>query len=161
MPGSGATRPCPGVDVGAEQARQRAFAVAAGVIALSIVGFLLALAFQWPSDFVLGEEPDTKVTLADLATGTVTSIPLPPLVVLVLATMLVRSTRWWGTAALVVLALLGLVFTVGGIGEVTSSNPHVSEAVLVTAGTVYVLVGLAMTATSLLALARGRRAPSG
>lgn len=131
---------------------RRTFAVALVLISLSLVGFLLALVFQWPSDFVLGDQPDSKVTLGDFVQGTVTSIPLAPFAVLVAATLLVRSRRWWGTLANVVLALLGAVFVVGGLGEITSDNAHVPKAVLVVAGATYVLLGLSLVVAGALDL---------
>ena len=131
---------------------RRVFTVAAALIVLSLVGFVLALVFQWPSDFVLGEKADSKVTLADFVPGTVTSIPAVPFAVLVVATLLVRSRRWWGTVANVVLALLGGVFIVGGLGEITSESADVPRAVLVVAGAVYVLLGAALIVTGVLDL---------
>lgn len=131
---------------------RRVFPVAATVVVLSLVGFVLALVFQWPSDFVLGEKPDSKVTLADFVPGTVTSIPAAPFAVLVLATLLVRSPRWWGTLANVVLPLLGSVFIVGGLGEITSESADVPRTVLVVAGATYVLLGSALIVTGVLDL---------
>lgn len=139
--------------------RGRVFAVALAVISLSAIGFVLALIFQWPSDFVLGGEPDSEVTLEDVISGTVTSIPLAPFVVLVVSTLLVRTRRWWGTVATVVLTLLGGLFVVGGLGEITSENANVPKAVLVIAGVLYVLLGLTLLisgALALLAQWRGR-----
>ena len=84
---------------------RRLFSVAVLINVLSVVGFILAYVFQWPSEFVIGEVTEHNVTLADIATGTVTSIPLAPWIVLVVATLLARSRRWWGTLAVVVLCL--------------------------------------------------------
>jgi hypothetical protein len=131
---------------------QRVFPVAAALIVLSLVGFVLALVFQWPSDFVLGEKADSKVTLADFVPGTVTSIPAVPFAVLVVATLLVRSRRWWGTVANAVLTLLGGVFIVGGLGEITSESADVPKAVLVVAGSLYVLPGAVLVVTGVLDL---------
>lgn len=128
----------------AEPGRSHPFAVGLLIISLSLIGFVLALIFQWPSDFVLGDEPDARVTLGDLVQGTVTSFPLAPFVVLVVATLLVRSRRWWGTLAPVVLTLFGGVFAVGGLGEIASDNANVTKAVLVGAGATYVLLGLTL-----------------
>ncbi len=62
------------------------------------------------------------------------------------------SRRWWGTLALVVLALLGALFTVGALGEVTSDNPNVAKPVLVVAGSAYMFIGLSLCASALVAL---------
>ncbi len=144
------------------RAQRRAVAVALTLILVTPVGFLLALVFQWPSDFVLDESAvDDRVTMADIQNGTVTSMPLPPFVVLILATVAAKSRRWWGTAGLVGLAILGIVFAIGGLGEVMSDNPNVVETVLVIAGSVYIIAGMLLCGTALAALRerlrRGRR----
>ena len=145
----------------ADQAQQRVFAVALVLIASSVVGFLLALVFQWPSQFVLGEEPDSEVTAADLISGTVTSMPLAPFLVTVVSTVLVRSRRWWGGLAALVLTVLGCVFVVGGLGEITTENADVPQAVLVVAGAAYVLLGSALALSGLHALAQRWRTRRG
>lgn len=115
------------------------------IIVLSLVGFVLALVFQWPAQFTLDEAADSTVTLGDFVQGTVTSIPLPPWIVLVAATTLARSRRWWGTVGVILLAVLGPVFVLGGIGEAAAeTTPDVPRAVLVVAGTVYVLLGASL-----------------
>lgn len=147
-------------DNGSDRAQRQVFTVAVVLIASSVIGFLLALVFQWPSEFVLGEEPDSEVALEDLVTGTVTSIPLLPLLVLVAAALLVRSRRWWGAVATLVLTLLGGVFVIGGLGEITTEKAEVPRAVLVVAGAFYVVLGAALVLSGLNALvqrARGRR----
>lgn len=112
---------------------------------VSLIGFVLCLIFQWPSLFVLGQATDSKVTLADLVTGTVLSPPLAPWVILIVSTLLAASTRWWGTVAVVVLSALGVVFTIGGWGEAFGpANPSVPRAVLLVGGIVWMLLGLSL-----------------
>lgn len=140
------------------------------IIVLSLVGFALALIFQWPSQFTLDEAADSTVTLGDFVAGTVTSIPLIPWIVLVAATALARSRRWWGTVGVVLLALLGPLFVLGGVGEIfpafvdsaqsgTGSTADVPPAVLVVAGATFVLLGaslLVLAITDLIDRARNR-----
>ena len=66
------------------------------ICVVSVVGFVLAYVFQWPSEFVAGEITEHYVTLADIGSGTVTSIPLAPWIALVVFALLARSRRWWG-----------------------------------------------------------------
>ena len=132
--------------------QRRASVGALALVAASVIGYLLALVFQWASTFTL-TTVDTTVDADELVSGTVTSIPLPPLVLLVVAALLVRSRRWWGAAAAVVLTLLGVLFTIGGLGEITSENPEVGRAVLVVAGVVWMLLGLSLLAAGGLAVA--------
>jgi hypothetical protein len=124
---------------------QRLLSLALLICVGSLLGFVLALVFQWPSEFVVGEVTKHKVTLADLVSGTVTSIPLAPWLALVVFAVLARSPRWWGTLGVVVLCLLGVLFMIGGYGEAfTPPTPYVPCAVLVTAGIVSGLLGLAL-----------------
>ncbi len=138
--------------------------VAVLINVVSVVGFILAYIFQWPSEFMVGEVTEHNVTLADIGSGTVTSIPLPPWIALVVFALLARSRRWWGTPAVVVLCLLGVVFMIGGYGEVsTPPTPYVPRAVLVTAGVVYGVLGLSLLVAGVIDLidrVRTRRLPS-
>jgi hypothetical protein len=132
---------------------------------VSLVGFALCLIFQWPSSFVLGQAADSRVTLADLVSGTVLSPPLAPWVILIVSTMLATSTRWWGTIAVVVLSALGVVFTIGGWGEAFGpANPAVPRSVLLVGGIVWMLLGLSLATFGIRALLarlrRGRPGPS-
>ena len=130
-----------------DAAGQRLFFVALIVFSASVVGFILAFIFNWPSDFVIGEVADSEVTLADIVTGTVASAPLAPMVVLFVAALFVRSRRWWGTVAAVVLTLLGALFMIGGLGELTSDNENVPKPVLVIAGLIVMVLGLSLLVT--------------
>jgi hypothetical protein len=124
---------------------RRLFSVAILINVLSVVGFVLAYVFQWPSEFVIGEVTDHNVTLADIGSGTVTSIPLAPWLALIAFALLARSRRWWGTLAVIVLCLLGVLFIIGGLGEVfTPPTPYVPRAVLLVAGVVGGVLGLSL-----------------
>jgi len=143
-----------------DDARRRVSAFAWAVAAVSVVGFLLAWAFDWPSTFVLDDAADGQVGPEDVVNGTVTSVPLVPLLVLVLAGWVARRRDRLGTAGVVVLLLLGLLFAFGGANEITSENDAVARPVLVVAGLVFVALGLALAALAVDALRR-RDAPAG
>ncbi len=131
-----------------EPTTRRLFHVCVLISAVSLVGFVLALIFQWPSAFVIGGQDDPNVGADDIVEGTVTSIPLYPWIALVAFTLLARSRRWWGTIAVVALCLLGTIFIIGGYGEYsTSPTPYVPRAVLVGAGVVYILLGATLLLT--------------
>ncbi|CAA9444672.1 MAG: hypothetical protein AVDCRST_MAG78-2759 [uncultured Rubrobacteraceae bacterium] len=130
---------------------------------VSIVGLVLALIFQWPTQFDGSGNPN--VTAEEVVTGgTATSIPLVPWIVLIVFTLLARSRRWWGTLAVVVLCLLGAIFILGGLGEAFAPpNPFVPRAVLIAAGVVYGGLGLALVLTGIADLVdrvHARRQPS-
>lgn len=126
-------------------ANQRLTSTAVIISLVSLVGFVLCLIFQWPSQFVLGEVADSTVTLSDLVSGTALSTPLAPWVVLIACALLATSRRWWGTVAVVLLCLLGVVFVIGGWGEAFGpTNPYVPHMVLLVGGILWMLLGLSL-----------------
>ena len=145
---------------------KRLVSVAALIFVVSTVGLILALIFQWPAQ--LGNELGSgsgrsSITAGDLvANGTVTSLPLGPWIALTAFALLARSRRWWGTLAVGVLTLLGLLFIFGGMGEAFAPpTPYVPRVVLVAAGAVYSVLGLSLFLTGVLELidrVRARRA---
>ena len=143
---------------------QRLFSVAVLIFAASVVGLILAVIFQWPAQLG-GGSGNPNITAGELVVnGTVTSLPLGPWITLVVFALLARSRRWWGTLAVLVLCFLGALFVLGGLGEAFApSTPYVPRAVLVTAGVVYVLLGLSLLLSGIADLidwARAVRRPS-
>lgn len=142
---------------------QRLFSVAVLICAVSVLGLILAVVLQWPTQFDGSGNPN--VTAGEVVTGgTVTSLPLFPWIALAVFALLVRSRRWWGSLAVLVLCFLGALFVLGGLGEAFApSTPYVPRAVLVTAGVVYVLLGLSLLLSGIANLidrARAGRRPS-
>lgn len=145
---------------------KRLVSVAALIFVVSIVGLILALIFQWPAQ--LGNElgsgsGNSTITAGDfVANGTVTSLPLGPWIALTVFALIARSRRWWGTLAVCVLCLLGLLFVFGGMGEAFAPpTPYVPRLVLIAAGAVYGVLGLSLFLTGILELidrVRTRRA---
>ena len=143
---------------------RRLFSVAVLIFISSVVGLVLALVFQWPTQLG-GGSGEPNITAGELvANGTVTSLPLYPWIALTVFALLARSRRWWGTTAAVVLCLLGALFIFGGLGEAFApSTPYVPRAVLIAAGVVYGGLGLALVLSGIADLidrARARRQPS-
>jgi hypothetical protein len=124
---------------------KRLVSVAALTFVVSIVGLVLALIFQWPTQLG-GGSGNPNITAGELvANGTVTSLPLGPWIALTVSALLARSRRWWGGLAVVVLCLLGALFIFGGMGEAFAPpTPYVPRVALAAAGVVYVLLGLAL-----------------
>ncbi len=133
--------------------QRRLLGVAVLISAFSLLGFLLCLATQWPSTFTLEGTPDGSVTLADVVTGTPASIPLTPWLVLLVATAIAVSRRWWGAVGVVVLVLLGGVFLIGGWGEAFGpANPWVPHTALLLFGLVWATLGVALSVSAVLEL---------
>ena len=121
---------------------RRLVGVAAFIFTLSLVGAVLALLFQWPTQFD-GSGRSTITAREFILRGTATSIPVVPWLLLGVFAILARSRRWWGTLAVVGLCLLAVVFFIGGLGEAfAEDSPHVPRAVLTAAGVVYCLVAI-------------------
>ncbi len=123
------------------RATRRLFSVSVLIFTVSVMGLVLAIIFQWPTQFDGSGNPN--VTAGEVVTGgTATSIPLVPWITLVVFAFLARSRRWWGTLAVAILCFLGVIFIIGGLGEAFAPpTPYVPRAVLVAAGVVYVLLG--------------------
>ena len=102
--------------------------------AVSLVGAVLALVFEWPTQFDGSGRPNITAREFVLQ-GTATSIPVVPWLALGVFAFLARSRRWWGTAAVVGLCLLAVLFFIGSMGEAFAGDtPHVPRAVLIAAG---------------------------
>ncbi len=143
--------------------RRRLVLIAALIFVVSTVGLVLAIIFQWPTQFDGSGNPN--VTAGEVVTGgTATSIPLGPWVALAVFAFLARSRRWWGTLAVVILCLLGVIFIIGGLGEAFAPpTPFVPRAVLIASGVVAGLLGLTLLLSGIADLvdrARTRRLPS-
>jgi hypothetical protein len=142
---------------------RRLVSVAGMIFVVSVVGLVLAVIFQWPTQFDGSGNPN--VTAGEVVTGgTVTSLPLLPWIALAMFALLARSRRWWGTLAVVVLSLLGALFIIGALGEAFAPpTPYVPRAVLIAAGVVYGLLGLSLLLSGVAELIdrvrAGRRSP--
>jgi hypothetical protein len=142
---------------------RRVVSVAALTLMVSVVGFFLAVIFDWPGLARFGGPPSPNVTFSDIMQGTLTSIPLPPMIALAVFAVLARSRRWWGTLAVVGLSVLGVLFFFAALAEV-QPNPFVPLAVLVGAVVVYGILGVLLVLSGIIDLidrARQRRQASG
>ena len=142
---------------------QRLFSVAVLIFAVSVVGLILAVIFQWPTQLDGSGNPNVTAEEA-VASGTVASLPLFPWIVLAVFALLARSRRWWKTLAVLMLCFLWALFVLGGLGEAFApSTSYVPRVVLVAAGVVYVLLDLSLLLSSIAVLidrARAVRRPS-
>ena len=142
---------------------RRLVSVAALILIVSIIGFILAVIFDWPGLARFGGPPSPNVSLADIMQGTLTSIPLPPMIALAVCAVLARSRRWWGMLAVVTLCVLGVLFFFAALAEV-QPNPYVPTAVVVGAVVIYAILGLLLVVSGVIDLidrARQRRRARG
>ena len=83
--------------------------------------------------------------------GTLTSIPLPPMIALAVFAILAQSQRWWGTLAVVALCLLGVLFFFAALAEV-QPNPYVPLIVMVGAVVAYGILGVLLVLSGVIDL---------
>jgi hypothetical protein len=132
------------------QPTRRLVFIAVVIVFASLIGAVLAVIFEWPTQFDGSGRPD--ITTGEfISKGTATSIPIVPWLAVAGFALLLRSRRWWGTLAAVGLCLLAVVFFAGSLGEAfADETPYVPRAVLITSGavgavlaTLLVLAGIA------------------
>jgi len=144
-------------------ATRRLVLVSGLIFLVSAVGAILALIFQWPTQFD-GSGESTITAREFILRGTATSIPVVPWIALGVFAFLARSRRWWGTLAVVGLCVLAVLFCVGGMGEAFApATPHAPRSVLVASGVVAGLLAVALLLSGLAELVdqlRARRHPS-
>ncbi|HSH78838.1 MAG TPA: hypothetical protein VLA19_09945 [Herpetosiphonaceae bacterium] len=130
---------------------RRLVSVAVLILAVSLVGAVLAYIWGWQTQ--LGSD-NPNITIGELAArGSVTSIPLAPLIALAIFALLARSRRWWGALAVVGRCLLAVVFFAASLAEVEALFiPSYPRAVLLTSVTVYILLALALLLSGILDL---------
>jgi hypothetical protein len=89
--------------------------VAGAVLALNLIGWAISVAAELPAEFD-GVRDDV---LADSVTaGTLLAAPLTALVALIVLSLLAWfGGRWLGSVGLLGLIALGVVFTIGNLGE--------------------------------------------
>lgn len=124
---------------------QRVIVVCVLLFIASSVGAVLSLVFEWPAQLGGGSGEPTISADEFILNGTVLSLPVGPWIALTVCALLARSRRWWGTAAAVVLCLLGVMFIFSGLGEANAPATRiVPRAVLLAAGVVYGGLGMAL-----------------
>ncbi len=118
------------------------------VLAWEGLATAVAVALNLPAQFG-GAGTDAAAEFA--SRGTALSAPPLPLAVLAVAALLVaRAPRPGAVAGAVLIALLGIVFTVGSLGEaVAAATPDVPKAVLVANGVIGTAIGAALVAGAL------------
>jgi len=132
--------------------------IAAPIFAVSTVGLVLAVVFQWPNQFYGPGKPN--VTVGEAVGGTtVTSLPLLPWVALAVYAFLARSRRWWGTLGVVGLCLLAVLTLIGSLGEAfTPSTPDLPRVALVAPGVVGLVLCPVLVLSGIVRLIDGAQA---
>lgn len=117
---------------------------ALAVLVLSVIGFAVAVALDLPAQFVSGT-PDDEVGIKAVWEGTALSAPVLPLVVLLLGLWLTTRAGWQMIVGTVLLAVVGAVMTIGGVGEYSKGLPF--EGADTAVFLIFNIVGLALSVT--------------
>lgn len=136
--------------------QQRLFTLGVVVLVAAIVATVIAVIVNLPAQF---GDVGTDAGSEFASRGTVISPPIAPLIALAASLVLLRRNDVWATAACVVIALLGILFVIGSVGEAAAdATPDVSKGVLVGAGVVGAAIGSALVVLAIRALvARSKR----
>ncbi len=135
----------------------RPFAVA--VLVLNAIATAVAIAVNSPSQFgIVGTDVGSEFLLS----GTAISAPLLPVALLLAVAVLAARDDKWAWIGILAGYLAAIIVAIGGIGDLfpepTADTPR---EVLITAGLVWIGVGLALFALSTIAaISRTSRRPS-
>lgn len=124
------------------------------LLALTVVGTVVAIGAEWPAQFGGRGDPN-DVPSEFLTRGTALSPPLAPMILFAVGTaLLVRRDRW-GVVGLVLTTLLSAVFVIGSVGEAASApSPDVPTGILLAGGIVGGVLSLTVVVSGILALAK-------
>ena len=96
--------------------------IAVAIIGVTVVGAILAIALDLPSQFVIGDAQSGDLGIEVIWQGSAVSAPLPPIIVIVVGALLGMRTGVARIIGLVLLMLAGLMMVVGVVGEFTSDT---------------------------------------
>ena len=132
----------------------RVAVIGAFVLSFQLIATVVAVVMNWPAQFG-GVGTDARAEF--LTRGTAISAPGLPLVVLAVGSWLATRRDRWGTVGVVLVGLVALLTTVGGLGEALApATPNVSKEVLVVSGATSVVLAILMLAAVVVELADRR-----
>lgn len=85
-------------------------------LATIVIGLVVSFAYKLPYEFGGHGDPN-KMAEDFVAHGTALAPPLVPIILLIAFTILAPSRKWWGTLSVIGLILLGVLFSIGQLGE--------------------------------------------
>lgn len=130
-------------------------AIAAIALALQIVATLAAIAINLPTQF---DRKGIDAAQEWVARGTAISPPLVPMIIFAISILLALRRSRWGTAGVVLICLLGVVFIIGALGEALAPpTPAVGQVVLVGSGVAGSVMGLLLVGFGIRELRDRRR----
>jgi hypothetical protein len=138
---------------------KRTVSVAIALVILTIIGAVVAVTLDIPGQFDTNAQPDDQVGWEVVINGSGTSAPLPPVIGLVLGSLLAVGAGWRRTTGLILLFLTGLIMVIASIGEFVSGNPFSGVRLVLFYGFsgAHGLLAAVLLVTSLAALFQRRR----
>lgn len=97
-------------------------AIAVAIVGVTVIGAILAIALDLPSQFVIGDAQSGDLGIEVIWQGSAVSAPLPPIVGIVIGTLLAMRAGIARAIGLVLLTLAGLLMVVGVVGEFTEDT---------------------------------------
>lgn len=126
------------------------------MLVIAVLATIVAVILDLPAQFG-GVGTDAASEFA--GRGTAVSPPLLPLAVLAVSLLLLRRDDAWATLGCVALAILGILFAIGSVGEaLAAGTPDVAKAVLVGSGIVGGLIGVTLASLAIAAILARRQA---
>jgi len=138
---------------------KKAVSAAIALLILTVVGAVVAATLDIPGQFDTNAQPGDLVGWEVVITGSGTSAPLPPVIGLVLGSLLAIGAGWRRTTGLVLLSLTGVIMVIASIGEFAAGNPFTGVRLALFYGFsgAYALLAALLLTMSLAALFQGRR----
>jgi hypothetical protein len=125
--------------------------------AYAALAAIVSILLGWPAQFG-GRGDPAQVAVEFVVRGTATAPPLLPLIALGVAGWSARFAGRWGLLAAGVLSILGVLFVVGGLGEILAPEPTTApRPVLIVGGLVAAFGGALLTVLSLRSVVRAPR----
>jgi hypothetical protein len=143
---------------------KKALSIAIALVILTMIGAVVAATLDIPGQFDTDAQPGDPVGWEVVINGSGTSVPLPPVIGLVLGSLLALGAGWRRTTGLILLFLTGLIIVIASVGEFVSGNPFSGVRLILFYGFsgAHGLLAAVLLVTSLAALFQQRRtgAPS-
>lgn len=136
--------------------QRRVWSLCILLLALMVVGTVVAIVAQWPAQFGGRGDPN-DVPSEFLTRGTALSPPLVPLILFAVGTALLVRRDSWAVVGMVLNILLSVAFIIGSVGEAAAApSPDVPTGALMITGIAGGVLSLAVLVLGIRALAKRR-----
>lgn len=126
------------------------------IVGLTVIGAIIAIVFDIPSSFVIGEAQSGELGMEVIWQGSAISAPFPPIIAIAIGIFLALRTGKARTAGLVLLTLAGAMMLLGVVGEFSGDTlfDGFRQGLFVVFNALYGTLAVALFVSSLLAIFR-------